>query len=95
MKRKKSHNAPLAFTMTAFFVLLGSVLLLTGCKSTYDVTLNNGTKFSGVSKPAFNKETGKYHFKTPDGREGAFYPEKIRLIEPQREAYEFGAPPRK
>ena len=75
--------------MKKTFALLLMVVALVGCRSRYDVTLSNGTKFTGVSKPHLDKKIGKYRFKTPDGREGAFYPDNIRLIEPHREPYEF------
>jgi hypothetical protein len=75
--------------MKKILALLLMTLALAGCKSSYDVTLSNGTQFTGVSKPKLDKKTGKYHFKTPTGREGAFYAENIRLIEPHRDAYEF------
>ena len=81
--------------MKKIFVLLWMVVALVGCKSSYDVTLSNGTRFTGVSKPHLDKKTGKYKFKMPNGREGTFYPENIRLIEPHRDAYEFQQTPKK
>ncbi len=75
--------------MKYLLALLVGALFLTGCKSTYDITLSNGRQFTGVSKPVLSKKTGKYHFKTIDGREGAVYPDNVRVIEPHREPYEF------
>lgn len=75
--------------MKKTFALLLMSVALVGCRSGYDVTLSNGTRFTGVSKPRFDKKTGEYRFKTPDGRVGTFSPASIKVIEPHREAYEF------
>lgn len=70
------------------------LVALCGCRSNYDVTLSNGRKFSGVTKPILDKKTGEYRFKTIDGRVGVVHPDNVRLIEPHREAYvpDFGSP---
>jgi len=81
--------------MKKAFALLLMVVALTGCKSTYDVTLSNGTRFTGVSKPRYDKKTDEYRFKMPDGREGNFSPAKIRLIEPHQEPFDFNAKSKK
>ena len=75
--------------MKKIFVLVSLAIVLSGCKSRYDVTLSNGTRYTGVSKPKLDKKTGKYQFKTPDGRLGSFHPANVKLIEPHRDAYEF------
>jgi hypothetical protein len=62
------------------FVLLAA--LLAGCKSSYDVTLNNGMQFTGVSRPKLNKEKGMYVFKNASGRTFSMPESRIRSIEP-------------
>ena len=81
--------------MKKTFALLLVAVALVGCKSSYDITLSNGTRFTGVSKPRIDKKTGQYRFKTPDGRIGTFSPANVRLIEPHRDAYEFSTTPKK
>ncbi|MEO6035666.1 MAG: YgdI/YgdR family lipoprotein [Verrucomicrobiota bacterium] len=75
--------------MKKTFALLLIAMALTGCRSRYDVTLSNGTRFTGVSKPRIDKKTGQYRFKMPDGRVGNFNAGNVRLIEPHRDDYEF------
>ncbi|MEO7299360.1 MAG: YgdI/YgdR family lipoprotein [Verrucomicrobiota bacterium] len=75
--------------MKKLFLLVSLAIVMTGCKSRYDVTLSNGTRYTGVSKPKLDKKSGKYQFKMPDGRLGSFYPANMKLIEPHRAAYEF------
>lgn len=75
--------------MKKLFPLFLGAFLLVGCRSPYDITLRNGQKFSGVTKPALDKRTGKYHFKTMDGSGHAVHQDSIRLIEPHRDDYEF------
>jgi hypothetical protein len=82
-----------------FVVLIGSFLLV-GCRSSYDVTLagmGGGTKYTGVSKPKFDKATGKYTFKTVDGREYSVSAANVRLIQPHQEveAPTFNVPQKK
>ena len=77
------------------FALILITVALVGCKSSYDVTLSNGTRFTGVSKPRYDKKTDQYKFKTPDGREGSFYRGNVRLIEPHRAPFEFDTKPKK
>ena len=81
--------------MKKILVLLFLTATLAGCRSGYDVTLSNGTRFTGVSKPRIDKKTGQYRFKTPDGRIGTFSPGNVRLIEPHRDDYEFTTKPKK
>ena len=77
--------------MKKFILLCAAATLLAGCRSSYDVTLANGmgggTKYTGVTKPRYNKATGKYTFKTADGREYSVYPTNVKLIEPHQEVY--------
>jgi hypothetical protein len=70
------------------FLLLTLLIALTGCKTSYYVTLSNGRKLSDVSKPVLDKETGNYRFKLPDGREVKVSSSRIRLIEPHGESSE-------
>lgn len=102
MRDDRNNNSPMQglpsalcfFRLKVVFGLICAALFI-GCKSSYDVTLGNGRQFIGVSKPVLDKKTGKYQFKTPDGRVGTVHPDNIRLIEPHREAYEFRQTPQK
>jgi hypothetical protein len=76
------------FGFMKIFFLLALLTALTGCKTSYDVTLSNGKKVSGVSKPVLDKATGNYRFKLPDGREVKVSSSRIRLIEPHGESSE-------
>ncbi|MEO6184588.1 MAG: hypothetical protein ABIP76_15845 [Verrucomicrobiota bacterium] len=66
-----------------------SVVVFIGCKSSYDVTVGTmGTnrKFSGVTKPIYNKATGKYVFKDAMGQEFSVPAGQIRMVEPHGES---------
>ena len=63
------------------FSLLGTVLL-TGCMHNYDLTLVNGTKITGVSKPKFNKETGAYTFTNVRGEQRSISASRVAAIAP-------------
>jgi hypothetical protein len=65
--------------------LLLLTLVLTGCRSTYDLTLTNGVKITGVTKPQLNKETGQYVFQDAKGRPGSIPEMRVRAIEPHEE----------
>lgn len=74
--------------MKKFFALFLTVTVLTGCKTSYDVTLNDGKKVTGVSKPVLDKTTNQYRFKTADGRDVKVYAGRVRTIEPHGESSE-------
>lgn len=56
--------------------------LLAGCRSAYDVTLNNGAQYSGVSKPKLDRDRGVYVFKNAGGRTISVPETRVRSIEP-------------
>jgi hypothetical protein len=62
--------------------------LLVGCKSSYDVTLNNGMQFTGVSKPKLNREKNVYVFRNASGRSFTIPEARVRTIEPHATARE-------
>ena len=62
--------------------------MLLGCKTSYDVTLSNGSKNTGVSKPLLDRESGHYRFKMIDGREMRVLSSRVILIEPHGESSE-------
>ena len=59
-------------------LLLGAVFL-TGCMHNYDMTLTNGMKIPGVSKPKLDKQTGVYMYKDVKGRTN--YISSARVVE--------------
>lgn len=74
--------------MKKFVVLSLMVIGLLGCKTTYDITLSNGKKIRGVTKPSLDKKTDQYKFTLQDGREVKVSSSRIRLIEPQGDSSE-------
>jgi hypothetical protein len=68
--------------MKNLFGLIAVLVLLAGCKSTYDVTLTNGMQFTGVSKPKLNKERGTYVFKNATGKVYSIPETRVRQVEP-------------
>jgi hypothetical protein len=83
-----SRTAPNILTLIMKKILLCfcCVSLMAGCKSTYDVTLVNGSKVTGVTKPVLDKTTGQYRFNMADGREVKVLSSRIRTIEPHGES---------
>ncbi len=68
-----------------------SFVLFAGCKSSYDVTvgaMGRSQKYAGVSKPVYDKKSGKYVFKNAMGQEFSVPAEQIRIIEPHGETSE-------
>jgi hypothetical protein len=83
--------------MKKILALLFAITVLTGCKTSYDVTLSDGKKITGVSKPVLDETKGQYQFKTADGQGVKVPASRIRLIEPHGEssAKEFVSPTQK
>ncbi|MEO5804205.1 MAG: YgdI/YgdR family lipoprotein [Verrucomicrobiota bacterium] len=73
--------------MKNLFMLL-TAFTLVGCKTSYDVTLSDGKKITGVSKPVLDKTKDQYQFKMADGREVKIYAGRIRTIAPHGESSE-------
>ena len=71
--------------MKKLWPILFIAVLVAGCRTSYDLTLNTGTKITGVTKPVLNKETGQYVFKDANGRPGAVPAMRVRAIEPHQE----------
>ena len=74
--------------MKKLFLLLLGIVVLTGCKTSYDLTLNNGKKITDISKPVFDETTGLYRFKTANGRDVKVSAGQVRTIEPHGDAPE-------
>jgi uncharacterized lipoprotein YajG len=75
-------SAPIFVKMKkVLFSLLGTALL-TGCMHNYDLTLTNGTKITGVSKPKFNKESGSYTYKNVRGEQRSISASRVAEIAP-------------
>jgi Bacterial protein of unknown function (DUF903) len=69
------------FVMKKLVALL-FLSLLAGCRSSYDVTLNNGALYSGVSKPKLDRERGVYVFKNVTGHIYTIPETRVRTVEP-------------
>jgi hypothetical protein len=59
---------------------LAGVLLLTGCASSYNVTLSSGTTVTAKSRPKLD-ENGYYHFRDANGKEVMLPRVRVRAIE--------------
>jgi len=83
--------------MHRFLLMLLLAGFLAGCKTRYDITLNNGLKISGVSKPVLDPAKGEYRFKYSNGKEGSVKDMRVRVIEPHGDSDDskFNAPPGK
>jgi hypothetical protein len=60
-----------------------AIVLLTGCVR-YDVTLNNGSKFTNVSKPKLDKERQMYII-SGGGKRTEVKASRVTVIEPHQE----------
>lgn len=74
--------------MKKIFPFLAALILVAGCANRYDITLSNGTKYSGVSKPVLHQETGEYYFTDVVGRKLAVKQMRVRVIEPHQDEAE-------
>ena len=61
--------------------ILPVVLVLVGCRTRYEITLNNANTITSVGKPKF--VDGSYVFKDPQGRTNWIPSSRVRLIQPQ------------
>ncbi|MDB6057301.1 MAG: hypothetical protein JWO95_1145 [Verrucomicrobiales bacterium] len=59
-----------------------AAVLFVGCKSSYDVTLNNGSQYTSVSKPKLDPDRGVYIFKNMSGKSYTVPETRVRTIEP-------------
>lgn len=64
-------------------VALSLSFLAVGCTG-YDITLSNGSKISGVSKPRLDPESRVYVFKDASGQPGYVNAGRVRVIEPHQ-----------
>jgi hypothetical protein len=74
--------------MSKLFVFLSCVFLFCGCRTRYDIALNNGSTIKGASKPVFDKATGQYRYKDSNGQVHSVSAMRIRSIAPQGDADE-------
>lgn len=68
--------------MKKLIAIVFAATLLAGCRSSYDVTLNNGMQFTSVSKPKLDRDKGVYVFKNAGGRTYTVPETRIREIGP-------------
>ena len=68
-----------------FSLFLLTAILATGCKSNYDITLSNGAKITGISKPKLDKKTDRYVYKDAAGVEKSVPAMRVREIQPHEE----------
>jgi hypothetical protein len=82
--------------LVLWIVVFAAVGPLMGCRSTYDITLNNGNKITGVSKPELDRKSGDYKFTTGSGKVMYVKSIRVREISPhEAEDSQFSAPPAK
>lgn len=76
------------------FLLCLLVIGLIGCRTHYDIVMNNNTKIENVSKPKLDSENGVYRFKTATGEERTVKAMRVKTIEPHGDSREpeFKAP---
>jgi hypothetical protein len=72
--------------MKKVIAFLFLTVLLAGCRTSYDVTLNNGALFSGVSKPKLDRDRNVYVFKNAAGKTYTVPETRVRGIEPHASA---------
>lgn len=71
--------------MKNIFLLLVGTLLWTGCMHNYDITLVNGMKITGVSKPKLDKKSGVYMYKNVKGTKESINASRVVEIAPHHE----------
>ena len=69
----------------AFVVMLLGALAVTGCRTNYQVTLNNGNRITTSTKPKLVR--GYYVFKDVYGHTNHVSEARVRAIEPQPRGY--------
>jgi hypothetical protein len=80
------------YQMKKTLVLLLMITALVGCRTRYDITLSNGSKISGVSKPQLDRNSGYYVFTEASGKTNFIPSMRVSLIEPQRFSEEESSP---
>jgi hypothetical protein len=69
----------------AFVAILLGALAVTGCRTNYQLTLNNGNRITTSTKPKLVQ--GYYVFKDSSGRTNHVSKTRVRAIEPQPRGY--------
>jgi len=67
-------------------LFLLTAMLVAGCANRYDITLNNGQRLTGISKPVLHEPTGEYYFTDGSGHKMAVKSMRVRVIEPHRDS---------
>lgn len=68
-----------------FLAALLAVLAVTGCRTKYQLTLNNGNQVTTANKPKL--VNGYYVFKDLNGQTNYVSQTRVRAIEPQPRGY--------
>jgi hypothetical protein len=63
--------------------LLVPALLVSGCASHYNITLNNGNMITTRGKPKYDAVTSSYQYKDSNGRPGSLPAFRVKEIAPQ------------
>ena len=71
--------------MRTVLLLLVLVLSVTGCRSHYQITLNNGNRITTLGKPKY--DNGWYVYRDLNGRTNYISETRIQVIEPQPRGY--------
>ena len=69
----------------SWLVCLVALILICGCRTHYDITLNTGNKITSLGKPKLVE--GSYVFKDVLGQENRVSVLRVRTIEPQRRGW--------
>jgi len=77
-----THYRRILFMKSSFW-LLAAVLLVPGCASRYNITLNSGNTITTRGKPKYDAITSSYQFKDSNGRPGSLLAFRVKEIAPQ------------
>lgn len=64
------------------WLLLGLLLVGSGCASRYKITLTNGNVLTTKTKPRLDKASGAFLFKDAEGKPDSMPAFRVREIEP-------------
>lgn len=74
--------------MKQVFAFLAVAVALVGCRTHYDIILNNNNRIENVSRPKLDADAGVYRFKMSNGEERTVKAMRVRVIEPHGDSQE-------